>query len=337
MSDFDFKKQVQDYFAKGPAIVLGSGASAAYGIPGMGQLGTHLIATVKTDDLSGEEIEGWSLFCELLEQGTGLEEALHRARLSTAITSRVVESTWELICPADEKVFLEGVADKNRFALSDLLRQIVRSDINEISIITTNYDCLAEYACEQIKLHHFTGFSFGALRTMSPKGRVRTDKQANIWKVHGSIDWFDGPDKTTIGLTRSRSIPAEHVPKIVTPGIEKYRLTHGEPFRTVIQEADRAIMQENSYLCVGFGFNDEHIQPKLKDRCTSDRIPITVITRDLTQSAREFLLQGDIKNYIAIERGASDNESIVYSSLTDEPITVQENLWSLDGLNTIII
>ena len=44
MPELDYQKQVQDYYSRAPVIILGSGASAAHGMSGMGALASHLIA-----------------------------------------------------------------------------------------------------------------------------------------------------------------------------------------------------------------------------------------------------------------------------------------------------
>ncbi len=42
MSNINYEKQAQDYYGKAPIIILGSGASAAHGMSGMGALAQHL-------------------------------------------------------------------------------------------------------------------------------------------------------------------------------------------------------------------------------------------------------------------------------------------------------
>jgi hypothetical protein len=48
----DILKFIQDGISKVPVIVLGSGASAAYGIAGMGKLADYLINNVEPDDVN---------------------------------------------------------------------------------------------------------------------------------------------------------------------------------------------------------------------------------------------------------------------------------------------
>ena len=131
-------------------------------------------------------------------------------------------------------------------------------------------------------------------------------------------------------------MPESFIPQIVTPGTEKYRKTHLEPFRTVIGNADLAIQNANTYLCVGFGFNDQHIQEKLIQKCVRDKTSLTVITYALTDAAKTFLFDSGVENYLAIECGEHNAQSIVYSSLAEEPIVVDGDFWSLSGYLNLI-
>lgn len=55
----DYIKQAQSYYSKAPLIVLGSGASAAFGLSGMWALGQHLIANTDLNSLSNTEHDSW--------------------------------------------------------------------------------------------------------------------------------------------------------------------------------------------------------------------------------------------------------------------------------------
>lgn len=59
MPVFDYQKQAQDYYSKVPAIVLGSGASAAHGMSGMGTLATHLQANTSLSGLAESDLKVW--------------------------------------------------------------------------------------------------------------------------------------------------------------------------------------------------------------------------------------------------------------------------------------
>ncbi|XHH29414.1 hypothetical protein WIW49_00235 [Xanthomonas euroxanthea] len=98
-----------------------------------------------------------------------------------------------------------------------------------------------------------------------------------------------------------------------------------------------ALNDAGSYLCIGYGFNDEHIQPKLMAKCVRYKTPITIITYALSESARRLITDGKVQCFLAIERGATDNQSVVYSSLDKAPMIVEANIWSLQGYLSLIM
>lgn len=337
MVAFDYHKQAQNYYSQSPTIILGSGASAAFGMSGMWDLAQHLKKSVDVNLFEGDDNCKWDEFVTLLDADTDLETALHKVDMSVALTNQIVTKTWELINNEDIGVFEASLADRNHFPLGRLLNHYFQSTATAINIVTTNYDRLAEFACEQEGLHHYSGFSHGFRRLLKEQAYIRCARTVNIWKVHGSLDWFKSDAGEVIGFGNLANIPNALTPQIVTPGTEKYRITHLEPFRTIIAHADNAIEEANSYLAVGFGFNDQHIQEKLIQKCVREKAAIVVITYKLSDETKKFLFEKGVENFLAIERGNSDEESVIYSSLCDEPITVSSNHWSLEGFLELII
>lgn len=330
-------KQAQDYYREVPVIILGSGASAAFGMSGMAALATHLLETIDVLDTSDEEKAAWKTFCDLLSSDVDLETALLRTQLSPETNRRIAKSTWDLLNPEDLLVFNKSLEDSDLFPLGRLLSSMLRSTQGRVNVITTNYDRLAEYSCDQAGIHHYTGFSHGYRRRLVSADYITSRRQVNILKVHGSLDWFADAQGVLLGLGSIKDIPTGLRPLIVTPGVDKYRGTQREPFRTIIHETDNVLSAASAYLCIGFGFNDEHIQEKLIIKCASQGAKITVITYKLTDAARQFLLNGVAKNFLAIESGDVVGESIVYSSALSAPISIQGNYWSLSGLLNLII
>lgn len=337
MSDQDYFKQAQHYYAQAPTIILGSGASAAFGLSGMNSLARYLLDNIELNGCNQDCLEQWGKFRKSLESGKDLESALLEVRLSSELTEKIVNMTWGLLNPQDLDVFSRSLQQSNYYALSQLITALFRSALKEVNIITTNYDRLAEYAVEQAGYHHYTGFSHGFYRQQKKSVYLQCSRIVNIMKVHGSLDWFTSPLGDVVGYSQQHVIPPLHTPKIVTPGIEKYSTTYHEPFRSIIQMADRAINSAKSYLCVGFGFNDEHIQEKLVEKCVRENACITLITWELSHSARKFLLEGNVANFLAIERGAHDGQSIIYSSQVREPNVVDEDYWSLNGYLKLVL
>lgn len=329
-------KQAQDYYKNTPVIILGSGASAAFGMPGMCKLAKHLMANVVATDLSDDEQTSWASFCEQLKNDIDLETALHDVPLSQELTGRVVAETWKLLTPEDIKVFEESLNNTSLFPLGKLIKHMFNSTAKELNIITPNYDRLAEYACEQENIHHYSGFSHGYRGYSVKKDYLTCPRQVNIWKVHGSLGWFSNSNGVITSLSNINEIPNGLTPLIVTPGIEKYRSTHKEPYKTIIHESDDVMDKATAYLCIGFGFNDEHIQTKLVNRCANNGATVVVITYELTDATKAFIANDNTNKYLAIE-AADNKKSRIYSSLFDDPKEVDGDFWSLNGFMSLIM
>jgi len=290
-----------------PVIVLGSGASVPYGIPGMWQLGQHLASSELPAECSAQEHqEGWAGFLELLNH-TDLESALSKVAVTPEVTQHIVNTTWQFLNAADLQVFQQIIADRQLLPLSRLFRFLFRSTTSDVHVVTPNYDRLAEYAAEAAGYCAFTGFSFGCLgeRTQNPPPRImsgtRRLRTVNVWKVHGSFGWFRDTAGVVLSLPPMRDLPPGLSPVIVTPGTEKYRRTHDEPFRSAMQNADDATRRASAFLCIGYGFNDTHLQPLLVERCDAQEVPLVLITKQISPTAHEFFRSGRCRRYLAFE------------------------------------
>ena len=321
-----------------PVIVLGSGASIPAGLPSMGMLANHLASSMRQEVLSGSEADLWDQF--ITELATrDLESALQSIKLSERLSDHVVERTWNLISAADRCVFDEILKDNSFLPLTRLYRHLFNSTHRTISVVTCNYDRLAEYAADIAGYCHHTGFTYGYLRRRQSASRLsfRQDNQqartVDIWKVHGCLDWFIDPSGQVIAVTSAREIPNGRSPSIVTPGIEKYELTHLEPFRSIIAGADQALARANAYLCIGFGFNDTHIQPKLLERWQADDAFLVVLTKALSDQARKMLQAANGQDFLALEEAGSGTR--MWSHQHPEGVLLQDvHLWQLpDFLN----
>lgn len=331
----------QECISKAPVIILGSGASAAYSIPGMPALKKHLLSTDAPIDATLSDILEWEKFKVRLN-AVDLETALTDVRLPDSMTRHIVITTWDFLAPFDVRVFERLLEDRTLFPLTRLYQHMFQSTQHEIDVVTPNYDLLAEYAADAGELCHYTGFGYGHLRQRvkghAPKihvGRIPT-RTVNIWKVHGSFDWFRDKEGIVMALPVTGKRPSSAEPVIVTPGIEKYRLTHGEPFLSVKQGADSALQSARSYLCIGYGFNDPHMQTKLVERCRAEPVPLVLITKEISQTARDFLKSGRCQRYMAMEE--SDTGCRMYSTEYPDGVDIPNHgFWSLDKFLTMVI
>lgn len=318
-----------------PLIVLGSGASVAHGLPTMGDLATTLKNSYPdciTDDSYGER---WGRFVEDLRK-INLEDALTRAQLDDPLHDHVIRETWQCINRADRELFGRLVTGGCSLPLSDLYRYLFNSTNRTLTVVTTNYDRLAEYAADCANFDQFTGFTKGYLqrrseRFVNPRPRTGSSpRTVEIWKVHGSLDWFVGDGNREISIPLAQSIPNGLIPAIVTPGVAKYERTHQEPFRSTITEADRALVRAKAFLCVGFGFNDQHIQPKLMESWQQNDALLVVLAKELTDSAKSLLRKANGRQFLTLEEAPNLGTRLRSHHDFDGEVLEGVDLWRLD-------
>lgn len=333
-------KSVQDCFALAPVIVLGSGHSCAFGIPSMTQLAAYIRSEVPRE-ISPDDNQTWKILEGKLQHLT-LEAALQEVQLSQRLTDLIIQKTWDYIFPADRQVLEHIIQNSDYLPLSRLYRHFFNSTHQRIKLVTTNYDCLAEYAADAAGCAWATGFAYGYIGNRYGNHSLTISKgsmpfrMVDVWKVHGSLNWYRDPDGATYYLPSVTTPPTNYSSVIVTPGIDKYRRTHEEPFRSIIASADSAIDGGKSFLCIGYGFNDEHIQPKLLEKCKREEKAVVILAMELTAAAKDVLLDGRCRRFVAFEQSEDGTRMFAPEHLAGVDLP-GINLWSLgDLLNRVL-
>lgn len=339
MSIEQIAKIAQACFASSPVIVLGSGASAPHGLPGMGALKDFLLE--KINPWGDEETRGWARVVEAFAAGEHLEQALTGKALPSNLTRQIVNHTWKCINVADQALFVGAVRSQMGFALGHLIVAQFASSQKILDIVTTNYDRVAEYACNSVDVLHSVGFTPGYLQRREGSSPIsfaqggKVLRTVRIWKVHGSLDWFERSDGSVLAAPLFQLPDTGLTPLIVTPGFNKYERTHDEPFRSTIQGADRALEHADGYLCVGFGFRDAHIEPKILDRCRNKNVPVTVIARTLTDEAKQFLQHKAGPQFLGIEQNGSGSRAYFQGEPYGYDIP-EIDFWSIEGFLKLV-
>ncbi len=329
----------QTYLADRPLIVLGSGASVAHGLPGMGPLAHHILRTIGPRTRSGDDQTAWAKFSDLLNRTQDLERSLSEAPLSNSLLSEVIAETWSAISEPDLKLHEQLVSGRTALPLTRYLRHLLRTANPNVSVVTTNYDRLAEYAADLAETRASTGFEGGWIQHFDDAAlKVGTGSRPRIqvFKPHGSLDWFLDRSGEVRAVPLPTAIPPDCQPLIVTPGISKYQKTHADPFRTVTALADESLKRAASFLCIGYGFGDEHIHPVLRRRIRTDRVPIVVLARTLTSSARSVVVDAAVPRFLAIEARGTDAK--IYCPQYRSGVVLHgSELWKLsDFLNLVL-
>lgn len=324
---------IQESISKIPVIVIGSGASAAYGIAGMGELAEYLIAKINP---SVDEREVWLNFKQCLKEGVDLESALHEVGLSERLEREIVLKTKELIIPKDKEIREKIVLNKIELPLSKLISHLNDTANPQIKIVTTNYDRLIEYSIDQAGIEYYSGFSGNYIQKFD--GSFTNDsllKNVEVLKVHGSLDWYQNSVNEVLLLPDSFKFSGDISPVMVTPGRTKYQHTHDDPFRTLISRVDTVFLEAKSLLIIGFGFNDDHIQPKLMQKMRNSKTPIIIISKKLTPKAREFIKANENSKILGIEESFNGGSNLVFPNKDD--IEIKESIWELKEFLTTIM
>jgi hypothetical protein len=332
--------RAQACIAATPVIVLGSGASIAAGIPGMGELRDHLLSLPDPAGLDAGQLAQWNEFKGALE-GTDLESALQEVNLPESVDDLIVQATWDFLQPYDLAAFQKLLTERTPYPLTQLFQHLLRSTNREIHVVTPNYDRMAEYAADLGEIYHETGFSYGHLRSRLGDSRqtVQIDNipksRVNIWKVHGSFDWFRDEQGIIHALPISCPCPDGWKPTIVTPGLQKFRRVYDEPFVSIKSSSDRAFSNAGGFFCSGFGFNDDHIQTKLKERCRTKKVPLVLITYELTEAAKAFFKGNFCQEFLAVE-SAPGGCRIYCPEYPEGEIVCEGEYWQMADFLTLI-
>jgi len=311
-----------------------------HGLPSMGALSDYLQDNLQTAGQAEED--AWLLVRTALANGDHLEAALEGKALPDTLLVKIVGLTWQCVNEKDTTLLSLAASNGGEFSLGRLLSGMFNSTLNEIPVVTTNYDRVAEFACNSKGVLFQTGFAPGYVQKWESTGGVKfrhgpkASRVVKIWKVHGSLDWFRTADERTVGLPVFELPPVEYTPLIVTPGFNKYQTTSQDPFRTIINGADDALKTASAFLCVGFGFRDLHIHPKIVERCREKNVPIVVLARTLTDEAKDFLKTKAGTNYMGVEMSGTGSK--VYRPGVPAGVEVATaDLWSLQGFNNLVL
>ena len=313
-------QQIQTFLETKPLIILGSGSSAAYGLPLMNELSDEIRNHSNKFDATE-----FAALCNNLSS-MNIEEAIDKSTLSESSLEVLRRIVWKFINERDLGLLQDIYLKKVDFALAKLLSIIIRPTPNIANIVTTNYDRLAEYATDLIRATAVTGFEGNLIRisefpnaTTSNKRILNRERVVNIWKVHGSLDWFSDNNNGIVSFPLAPDIPFTYSPLIIAPGKGKYSVTHSEPYRDIITQADNTFSKAGSYLCIGYGFNDDHIQPKLIEQIKNGK-PIVVLCHTATEACKQNVISTEVKKYVVIEYSSDGKTSVIgngYSGIYD--------------------
>lgn len=172
---------------------------------------------------------------------------------------------------------------------------------NKINIVTTNYDLFNEYSLESNRIVYSTGFENNLYRNFninSFKQRVvddtnrykdvwqPTSKEANLLKIHGSINWNSDESGQLIQKDFFKQSDEEI---IIYPTMLKHRQTAQAPYSELFREFANVLQVPNTVLIVmGYGFPDEHINNIISQNLKHQDFTLIVFGNESEDNMKKF-------------------------------------------------
>ena len=128
-----------------------------------------------------------------------------------------------------------------------------------IEIFTPNYDLLLEQALEETRTPYFDGFPGvrSPLFDASSVDDARLPSHwARIWKLHGSINWYQNTDGDVFRSTTSEG----HVRRVIHPSHLKHEESRRMPYLAMLDRLRNFLREPTGALILcGYSFRDGHI------------------------------------------------------------------------------
>ncbi len=308
-------KLVQSFLKSPPLIVWGSGATIPFDIPSMWDLNEKLKKEIPQFDNSSDNLE--------------IELGKDKYR---DVLPEIKKIIWDEINNSDLSV-LDKITSNNTEdfeGIKTLFRKFLDAHPQMLNVVTTNYDRVLEYTLSYNRINYTDGF-IGKTLSNFDESLFGIKNIVNIIKVHGSLSWFNIDEE----IRFLGSGTNKYEPQIIAPGRNKYREGYNSPYRELIQKADNSIKNASAFLVVGFGFNDEHLTPRIKSQVKKG-IPLVLITKQITENTYSELISA--QNYILFEENGEGKTKVKIKSngTVIEDKDLIGNFWELPSFIKII-
>lgn len=169
----------------------------------------------------------------------------------------------------------------------------------KLNIFTTNYDLFNEKSLEENNINYSNGFRPGLLpsfdinqfqyRQVDERNRYKdkwqpTTKEANLYKLHGSINWIESSEKILQSNDEEKNI-------VIYPTALKHNETAQIPYSPLFRELSIQLQKPNSTLIIiGYGFGDDHINNLIFQNIANPDFNL-IVFGDTQEDKLNFLLE----------------------------------------------
>lgn len=334
-------------------LFFGTGTSRAldqrFGMPALQEhLGKELAAEPE-----------WARVEAGLTAGKTLEQALDGtgAGLAPATKAKFRKVTGDFVASADRLFRDRLLTHQARWVGTRLLNTLIgrlppRNP--RLSVITSNYDMLIEYACSAHGLRWTTGFVGGLIRTWNWEAaqdsllQSRVDRdgtrgallanrlpRVELFKVHGSINRFTMQGSQVECDLWTDGSPSGIERDLAVPGGQKFEQVAVGNMDTMSRAA-HAQEEAQAFMAIGYGFNDPHLHQKLLARVRERNCPLVVLTQDLDPAMIAELGKHGAHVWVLVSPrldggGNDDSRTMVHMPGLVSPVVLNdERLWDCD-------
>ncbi len=286
--------------------LLGAGISLSAGLPLMSTLTKRILsiatevkhkhATILQDakDLLPKEstieqiLSHFADHLSIADRSKAKEVTIKKAKVSCDDLSQLLNDVLSWIADTIRWGYVDskgseperiGTRDKPIVAIDDH-QKFIRAIFNRgqagianrrapVRLFTTNYDTLLEDALSLCCIHHWDGYSGGAVAFRNFQfGQKEPDEgyRAHVIKLHGSIDWHVNDHHQIFRVRDNDLFPKRDGRVLIYPQATKYLATQRDPFSGQFDLFRRALFSrtENVLAICGYSCGDDHINQEIE-------------------------------------------------------------------------
>ena len=294
--------------AKNLAIFIGSGCSTPE-IPMMGVTMTKILSKPENTDIleivqkyiganetkNFNDIEG---LLNWLQNGINFERNTTTRENLMLIFDKIKEQFIESIPKWGNEKYIKSTTIDTYTKFYKYIFDSRSIENSKLAIFTTNYDLFNEFALENNNFSYTSGFTTDLKQAFDInqfKYRVVDDtdrykdkwqpvkKEANIYKLHGSINWSQNDH----GTLCQNNTATENI--VIYPTMLKHQETAQSPYSELFREFSTVLQKQNTTLIVmGYGFPDEHINNIISQNLQNQDFNLIILGDILEDKMKEF-------------------------------------------------
>ncbi|MGA3052052.1 MAG: SIR2 family protein [Chitinispirillaceae bacterium] len=203
---------------------------------------------------------------------------------------------------------------------------------NSVEIFTSNYDLLVEQALENSQVPYFDGFA-GSRKPFFDLIAVEEDtlpaRWAKLWKIHGSINWYQLLKK---GVFRGTILENAGAKRVIHPSHLKYQESRRMPYLAMMDRLRSFLKKPTATLLIcGYSFKDEHINEVIVQGLQSTQTAIAFALLygklDTYKQAISLAKQRTNLNILAFDRAIISGQVSKWTEKAAEAISEEDKKW----------